>query len=623
MTCETSGKSGRDLLPLGATWLSGDQTAFLVWAPKCEQVEVEILGPKGQRAVMDRLGRGYFQAVLGGARPGSLYHYVLNSGKSHPDPASRFQPRGVDGPSQVTSLAAFPWTDADWSGIPLEQYIIYEIHLGTFTPAGTFDAVIAELDELRDLGITALELMPVAQFPGARDWGYDGVFPFAAQNSYGGPDGLARLVNACHQRGLAVVLDVVYNHLGPEGNVLGEFGDYFTDQYRTPWGQAVNFDGAGSDEVVRYFSENALYWLRDLHIDALRLDAIHGITDRNAQPFLQLLAGSVKEFGLATGRNVYLIAESDFNDARFLKPRERGGYGLDAQWNDDFHHALHALLTGERSGYYEDFGTLGDLATAFTQGYVYSGQYSRYRRCRHGNSSGELSARQFVVFAQNHDQVGNRLLADRLSRLVSFDELKLAAAVVILSPFIPLLFMGEEHGEEAPFNFFCSYQDPALIEAVRKGRKEEFAAFQWQGDLPDPQAESSFLASRVERRLSTTGRHRVLRDFYHELIQLRKAQRPLRTLSKSAMRVSMHAAEKVLVVRRWAEEEQITAVFSFSGSPSFCRLELPVGRWKKLLDSAEPRWAGPGSGIPETIESQGAVSVEIGAHGAFVLKRFA
>jgi maltooligosyltrehalose trehalohydrolase len=359
--------------------------------------------------------------------------------------------------------------------------------VGTFTPEGTFEAIIPHLDELRELGITAVELMPVAQFPGTRNWGYDGVYPFAVQNSYGGPEGLKRLVNACHGRGIAVVLDVVYNHLGPEGNYLWDFGPYFTDRYKTPWGSAINFDGPHSDPVRRLFIENALYWVTEFRMDGLRIDAVHGILDFSAYPFLEELASAVHEKAERLNRRVYVIAESDLNDTRVIRSRELGGYGLDAQWNDDFHHALHTLLTEDQTGYYQDFGRLGDLVKAFREGFVCSGQYSSYRRRRHGNSSRDIPAGCFVVFAQNHDQVGNRMRGERLSQLVCRERMKLAAGVVFLSPFIPLLFMGEEYGETAPFPYFISHSDADLVEAVRRGRREEFAAFGWSQEPPDPQ----------------------------------------------------------------------------------------------------------------------------------------
>lgn len=434
---------------LGAASLGDGRCRFTVWAPAAEKVEVRLLTPRPRVATLDRGGQGYHHGVLEGVERGSLYVYRLDGGPERADPASRSQPQGVHGPSEVVD-PQFPWEDVSWVGPRLQDYILYELHVGTFTREGTFDAIIPHLTDLRELGVTAIELMPVAQFPGTRNWGYDGVFPFAVQDSYGGPAGLKRLVNACHREGLAVVLDVVYNHLGPEGNTLGDFGPYFSERYRSPWGPALNFDGPGSDEVRRFFIENALAWITDYHVDALRLDALHAILDLSAYPFLAELAAAVRERAARLHRRVYLIAESDLNDPKLVRPPEVGGYGLDAQWNDDFHHALHALLTGERTGYYEDFGTVAHLARAFTEGYVYTGQYSVYRRRRHGVPARALPAHAFAVFAQNHDQVGNRMRGERLSALVPFEALKLAAAVVLLSPYLPLLFMGEEYGETAP-----------------------------------------------------------------------------------------------------------------------------------------------------------------------------
>jgi maltooligosyltrehalose trehalohydrolase len=375
---------------------------------------------------MEHEERGYHAAILDDVEPGSFYLYRLDGEKERPDPASRFQPGGVHAPSQVVD-PEFAWEDSCWHGVPLKDYIIYEIHIGTFSAEGTFEAVIPRLDELKNLGLTALELMPVNQFPGDRNWGYDGVHPFAVQNSYGGPDGLKTLVNACHARGLAVVLDVVYNHLGPEGNCFHDFGPYFTRRYRTPWGDAINFDGPNSDEVCRFFIENALYWVSEFHFDALRIDPVHAILDFSAYPFLQELGRAVHEAAEQLDRKIYLIAESDLNDPRLVSHPEAGGYGLDAQWNDDFHHTLHTLLTGERTGYYQDFGQIRHLVKAFRDGFVNSGGYSSYRKRRHGNSSKHIPAHRFVVFSQNHDQVGNRMHGERLSRLVSFEALKLAA----------------------------------------------------------------------------------------------------------------------------------------------------------------------------------------------------
>lgn len=593
---------------LGATFKNGT-CRFLVWAPLAEKVEIHIITPEERVLPMSRKALGYYHAVAE-VEPGSRYYYRLDNGKDYPDPASRFQPEGVHGPSQVIE-SAFPWEDGKWEGIPLPQYIIYELHVGSFTPEGTFTKIIPFLDELKKLGITAIELMPVAQFPGNRNWGYDGVYPFAVQNSYGGPVELKSLVNACHQRRMSVILDVVYNHLGPEGNYLGKFAPYFTDRYHTPWGTAMNFDGPFGDNVRRYFIENALYWLQEFHIDALRLDALHAILDSSARPFLGELAASARQFAGQLNRQIYLIGESDANDRRLITSPVQGGYGIDAQWNEGFHHALHVLLTGEKNGYYQDFGRIKHLARAFREGFVYSGQYSPYRRRRHGSPSRDIPAQRFVVFAQNHDQVGNRLLGERLSKLVSFESLKLAAGVVILSPFIPLIFMGEEYGETSPFQYFTSHSDPALVKAVREGRRREFAAFAGNGQFPDPQDETTFLHSKLNFELRHEGRHHAIHEFYRTLINLRKEIPALSCLNKEKMEVLDYEKEKLLYVRRWYEDNDAIAVFNFADKESAVMLPVPEGAWEKRLDSAEKTWLGKGSRLPEKFESKGEVTITV------------
>lgn len=587
---------------LGATYLGKSRCYFNVWAPRVKSLAVHVLGPREKLVPLPKGERGYFSSTVEGVEPQSLYYYILDGKTVHPDPASRYQPEGVHGPSQVVDLRSFTWNDRDWLGPSKEKLVFYELHVGTFTREGTFEAIIPYLDELKELGITALELMPVAQFPGSRNWGYDGVYPFAVQNTYGGPKGLQRLVDACHQKGLAVFLDVVYNHLGPEGNYLGDYAPYFTESYRTLWGAAINFDGPGSDEVRRYFIENALYWVRDFHIDGLRLDAVHAITDKSAVHFLEELAQEVHREAVRLGRRVYVIAESDLNDARLIRPREVGGYGLDAQWCDDFHHALHALLTGEQQGYYRDFGGLSHLAKAFRRGYVYTGEYSVYRQRRHGGSTELCHPSQFVVFTQNHDQVGNRARGERLSSLVNFEGLKLAAAVVILSPYIPLLFMGEEYGETAPFLYFTSHSDPLLAEAVRTGRREEFSAFAWQ-EVPDPQDEETFLRSRLQRDLRQRGHHRVLYNLYRELLRLRREVPALQNPKWDSMEVIPFIAKRVLAVERWNKGAKACLVCSFQEAPLRLSLPLLPGRWQKLLDTAEERWLGGGSAVPPVVVS--------------------
>ena len=584
---------------LGAAYRGDGACDFLVWAPQVREVSVVLDGEDGRVVPMVRDERGYHRVSMSGVWPGVRYRYRLDGEKERPDPASRCQPEGVHGPSAVTDPHAYTWRDTAWTGIPLDRYVIYELHVGAFTPEGTFDAVIPHLDTLRELGVSAVEIMPVAQFPGARNWGYDGVQLFAVQDSYGGPEGLKRLVDVCHARGLAAVLDVVYNHLGPEGNYLWDYGPYFTDRYRTPWGDAVNYDGAWSDEVRRFFIENAMQWFTDFHIDALRLDAVHAIKDFSAYPFLCELADTVHARAAETGRTWHLIAESDGNDPRVTRPAERGGYGMDAQWSDDFHHALHVLLTGEHGGYYEDFAGITDLAVAYRENFVYTGRYSPHRLRRHGLRVLPAPGHRFVVCAQNHDQVGNRATGDRLSALVPYDALKLAAAALLLAPYVPLLFMGEEYGETAPFQFFVSHGDAALIEAVRQGRRAEFASFRWQGEVPDPQDPATFERSKLTHREREDGPHGTLWAFYRELLRLRRTLPALASLDLETLAARADEAARTLIVRRWSGDNEALALFNFSDDEQTVTIDAPdvdtSKRWEKALDSAEERWRGPGS----------------------------
>jgi len=593
---------------LGGVLVGQDTCSFLVWAPRARKVEVCIVGPRECAVVMKDVGYGYFHAVVEGVPAGGLYRYCLDGEKERPDPASRYQPQGVHGPSQIVD-GVFHWNDSRWRGIPLEKYVLYELHVGTFTPEGTFDAIIPRLTMLKDLGVTAIELMPVAQFPGDRNWGYDGVYPYAVQTSYGGALGLKRLVDACHQHGIAVTLDVVYNHLGPEGNYLADFGPYFTNLYKTPWGEALNFADADSDEVRRYFIDNALEWVRDYHIDALRLDAIHAIVDPSAQTFLEELSATVHAKTAEFGRDVYLIPEDNRNDARLVKSPEAGGWGFDSIWNDDFHHSLHVLLTGERDGYYADFARLDDLAGAYRNGFLYSGRYSKFRRKRYGSSSKGIPAKRFVVFSQNHDQVGNRRDGDRLSQSLSFEQLKLAAGTVLLSPYLPMLFMGEEYGEAAPFQYFVSHGDPALIEAVREGRKKEFAEFGWTGEIPDPQSEATFLGCKLNWNLHAEGQHRVLWNFYQELLRLRRDISVLANLDKDAIEITPFTDQKVLLVRRWDEFGQVLIVHNFDRTPVSVNLPIPAGKWHMVLDSNEERSQGGRGATTDELQSHGEIQL--------------
>lgn len=588
---------------IGANRLGEDDWEFVVWAPLLKKVALKVESPRDELLRMTKDRKGYWRVRAKGIRAGTLYSYRLEDKIDRPDPASHFQPRGVHGPSQVVDHAAYMWGDERWKGISLSEMVIYELHVGTFTAEGTFDAIIPRLKELKHVGINVIEIMPVAQFSGERNWGYDGAFPFAVQSSYGGPEGFKKLIDACHRNGMGVILDVVYNHFGPEGSYVPEFGPYVTDRYKTPWGRAINFDGAYSNEVRDYFIENAAHWFMNYHMDALRLDAIHAIFDFSASSFLSELSERVERLSKETGRTCFLIAESDLNDSRIVKRREVGGHGIHAQWCDDFHHSLHTLLTGERQGYYADFGKVSHLARSVKEGFVYSGQYSQYRKRNHGNSSREVPAQKMIVCSQNHDQVGNRMFGERLAGLVSFESLKLAAGAVLCSPYVPLLFMGEEYGESAPFLYFVSHSDPALIESVRKGRREEFKSFHPAGESPDPQTEQSFIDSRIKWSTRKTGRHRVLVDYYKELIRLRKEMPALSNLDKDRVRVWFSEGERVLFMERWKDESQIFCLFNFSPVKTTVKGCVPEGRWRKLLDSSDRKWSGPGASLSRRVAS--------------------
>lgn len=604
---------------IGPHYVGKGRCEFTVWSPASKRLAVRLV-ESDQLHEMEQDRFGYWRVELDGVRPDTLYLYRINDSEERPDPAANSQPRGVHGPSQVVDHSQFAWGDGGWRGVALEEMILYELHVGAFTPAGTFEAIIGRLDDLREVGVNAIELMPVAQFPGGRNWGYDGAFPFAAQNSYGGPAGLKRLVDACHRAGLSVVLDVVYNHLGPEGNYLGRFAPYFTEKYRTPWGNAINFDDAYSDGVRNYFIENALYWLSEFHVDALRLDAVHAIYDMRSRHFLAELADAVAALSTRGGRKFYLIAESDLNDVRLVQPREAGGYGLDAQWCDDFHHSLRALLTGERTGYYSDFGSAAQLAKAFKEGFVYSGEYSGYRLRSHGSSSADVPAGRFVAFTQNHDQIGNRMFGERLAGLVPFEALKLAAGAVMISPYVPMLFMGEEYGEPAPFLYFVSHGDADLIKSVREGRKEEFKSFAWQGEPPDPQSAETFSQSKLGWERRGEGKHKTLLEFYRELIRLRANHPALAGRDKTNLEASV-IDERVLACRRWRGAAGVFCLMNFNGGEARVKIDLPRGAWTRILDSSEERWGGPGSRLPARIERAGAVIARPQSFAVYSIER--
>ncbi|MEB3883893.1 malto-oligosyltrehalose trehalohydrolase [Lyngbya sp. CCY1209] len=596
-------------MKVGANYLGGDRCEFVVWSPIREAVSLKLETPESRLIPMERDESGYWRVTLDNIPPGTRYKFELDEDTIRPDPASEFQPEDVHGPSAVVDHGAFNWDEGGWQNTPLEDYIIYELHVGTFTPEGTFEAIIPRISELLELGITAIELMPVSQFPGSRNWGYDGVYPYAVQTSYGGPEGLKKLVNACHQQGMAVVMDVVYNHFGPEGNYTRDFGPYFTPKYQTPWGSAINYDDADSDGVRNFVLENVLCWFRDYHIDALRLDAIHAIYDFGARHILSEMADWVAELSEQLNRKFYLIAESDLNDVRIINPKERGGYGIDAQWSDDFHHALRTLITGELTGYYKDFGTCADLEKALRDRFIYTWNYSKNRQRFHGSYAGDRPPSQFVVCCQNHDQVGNRMLGERLSELASFEALKLAAGTVLLSPYIPLLFMGEEYGETRPFLYFISHTDPDLVEAVRKGRKAEFEEFHAVGEPPDAQSPETFKRCILNWEERNQGKYGALLAFYKRLIALRSEIPAIKSSDRDRQKIASSEADKLISFHRWTQDSQIFGILNFNSESVGYQFDPEGGTWQKRIDSADSEWMGPGSSLPDTLAESENISL--------------
>ncbi|HYC00911.1 MAG TPA: malto-oligosyltrehalose trehalohydrolase [Candidatus Limnocylindrales bacterium] len=559
------------------------EVTLRVWAPDARAVEAIV---DDQVRPLRQERDGAWTCAL---EAGQRYRLRVDGNGPFPDPASRWQPEGVHGPSQAIALEGVEWNDAAFAPVPLSKAVIYELHVGTFSPSGTYAGVIEKLPYLRDLGVTHVELMPLATFPGSRGWGYDGVYPYAPHPAYGTPHELRRLVQAAHDHGLAVLLDVVYNHLGPDGNYLASYGPYFTDRYRTPWGPAINFDDAGSDSVRAFFIENALMWLRDYRFDGLRLDAVHAIYDMRATHFLEELSRAVAGLEKDSGRALLLIAESDANDPRLVWPVSRGGFGLHAHWMDDFHHALHSLLTGERDGYYSDFGSFGQLARAWQRGYVFAGDYSGFRRRSHGREPNDVRCDQLVVFSQNHDQIGNRGFGERLSQLLEPPALKVAAALTLLSPFVPLLFQGEEWAASTPFLYFTDHQDAELARAVREGRRREFASFQWRGEVPDPQAPETFEASRLRWEEIQDGAHDDMLRWYRELLRLRRDH----PIDAADVQVDGDERQRVLVLRRGS----LLVAANVGTEPAL--IAPPQGPWRIVLRSqANAEWQRlPGPGV--------------------------
>lgn len=576
----------------GAIYLGNNRCRFTVWAPEKNKMVLQIVGEEKEYE-MQKDNEGYFSIEID-ATPGTRYLYKIDRAeKGLPDPASKYQPEGVHGPSEVIDQDGFTWNDKNWKPPAFDDLILYELHIGTFTSEGTFESAIEKLDLLSEVGINAIEIMPVAQFPGDRNWGYDGVYPYAVQNSYGGPQGLKKLVDACHQKGIAVILDVVYNHQGPEGNYLEQFAPYFTDHYKTAWGKAINYDGDWSDGAREFYSENALYWLRDFHFDGLRFDAVHAVYDYGAVHFWELTHRKIAELEAKNFRPYYTIAESDLNAPRVIDPLEKNGYGFTAQWLDDFHHAVYVLMDPNGKDRYYDFGSMQQLSKAFCEGYVHSGEFVKFRKRKYGKSSAGIPGNKFVAFINNHDQSGNRIDGARLCTQIDTESSKLATAMLLLAPYVPMLFMGEEYGDESPFFYFISHSDEELIKAVQEGRKEEFKAFLKSEDevFPDPQSEDIFKQSKLKWHLRNEGRHQLLLQWHKELIGLRKKHPALRNYSRDCIRAET-LQEKGLIIHRNdpSGKKELLVLFNVSDEELVYFLPGNNGSWKKILDSTEARW---------------------------------
>ncbi|HET6764514.1 MAG TPA: malto-oligosyltrehalose trehalohydrolase [Longimicrobiaceae bacterium] len=598
-----------DLRPVGATPVEGG-VRFRVWAPAAQGVEVVIHRPDGEHALpLKPEDGGYFAAIIDGAGPGERYTFRLDGGDAFPDPASRAQPDGVHGPSQVVDPDAFRWTDGGWHGVPLEEMVLYEVHVGTATPEGTFDGLVARLDDIRELGATAIELMPVADFPGDRNWGYDGVFPWAPARAYGGAEGLRRLVDEAHARGLAVVIDAVYNHLGPEGNYLHAVtgGRFFTDRHKTPWGDAVNYDGPGAEAVRGFVVGNALHWAREYHVDGLRLDATHAILDDTERHVLAELADTLRE-ELSVARHFVLFAEDERNERRVVGEIEEGGLGMHAVWADDFHHQVRALTAGDRDAYFGDYaGTVEDLALTLRKGWLYEGQHSPNHGAPRGTPADGIAPPRFVHAIQNHDQVGNRALGERLHHQVPLPVYRAASALLLLSPYTPLLWMGQEWHASSPFLYFTDHPEE-LGMRVTEGRREEFARFrsfsdpEARGRIPDPQSPETFQRSKLDWGERARQPHAGILALYRELLALRRGHPALRPRDRASFAVAC-VCEGVLALRRTGEKDAaLLLVASFGGA---ARVDLnaafetrpPGGKgWKVGLWTEEARFGGDGAG---------------------------
>jgi maltooligosyltrehalose trehalohydrolase len=589
----------------GATYDEAGNCQLTLWAPLKNTIHLKILYPKEATYPMQKDAWGYW-TIKQRLDPGTRYMYRIDDALDRPDPASVSQPDGVHGSSEIIR-SNFNWTDQDWKGKSLDELIMYEIHTGTFSEEGTFDAIVSKLPYFKELGINAIELMPIAQFPGDRNWGYDGVYPFAIHPCYGNASSLKNLVNEAHRTGIVVILDVVYNHMGPDGSYLRDFGPYFTNCYKTPWGDALNFDGPYCDGVRSYFIHNALRWLDEFHIDGLRMDAVHAMWDYSAIHIMQELQGKVRQLEDETGRKKILIAELDLNNTRYINAIEQGGYGLDGQWIDEFHHALHSLLTGETDGYYSDFGAIKHLENALRNTYVYNNTYSEHRKKIFGMQVRDNPYNQFIVFSQNHDHIGNRPIGDRLAASLSFESLKLSAAAVLLSPYVPMLFMGEEYGEKNPFFYFVNHENEELSKNICEGRKKEFSYFNFKNEFPDPGKEEVFLQSKLSWNYDRDDSCRVMLSFYKHLISFRKKHPAMLGKERHCMKV--HEAEgNVLSFERMHGGMHVLIAFNF-GKQKQAIINNTGMAYTKLFDSSDHVWNGSGNGPCTAIDNNSTIEM--------------
>ena len=597
-------------LNLGAKTQNDGSVSFNVWAPKAKSLSLVLMkNGKETYISMHPEKNEYFQIDLPDLSQGIDYKYSIDGGIGFPDPASRWQPNGVHGPSRVHNPNEFTWHDQNWKGIDIKDYLIYELHIGTFTPQGTFEAIIEKIPHLQQLGITAIELMPVIEFPGNRNWGYDGVYPFAPHHGYGGPAGLKRLIDSCHQAGIAVIIDVVYNHLGPEGNYLGQFGHYFSDKYKTPWGDAVNFDSAYCDDVRRYFIDNALYWLTEYHADALRLDAIQMIYDFSASHILKDLREAFHKQAENLGRKAYVIAESDLNDVRIVNPVEIGGYNIDAQWSDDFHHALHALLTGSKQDYFADYGKVSQFVKSVTDGFIYNGQWSEFRKRTFGSSSDKLPGHKFVINLQNHDQVGNAGRGRRIGTMIDENKYRLGAMLLILAPNIPFLFMGQEWNASSPFFFFTSYEDKKLVESVREGYKKEFNL--GEDESLDPQDPERFEQTKLKWDELENPKYGKMFEFYKKLISLRKELKCLSNCRKDLIQAQYNEDDKWFAIHRSDPSgSEALLIANFLERAQNANVIFPRGKWSLRLNSNQEEMT---NNIVVAVEENHLQSISINA----------